>query len=96
MFWLGTTSERGSGRCVGWVQGLSLGTKGRANVWISHRNALSGSWKPRSTRGSEEHLPWHDLYDSLRETDEQTYFDLRLVCLVILSKEVVPRPVMFQ
>ena len=24
----------------------------------------------------EEQLPWHDLCDSLRETDEQTHFDL--------------------
>ena len=35
-----------------------------------------GSWKPLSPRISGKQLPWHDLYDSLRDSDEQTYFDL--------------------
>ena len=65
-----TTSERVSGQCVGWAQG-------RANVWISHRNAVVKAAGNHVRRAEvEEQLPWHDLYDSLRETDEQTYFDL--------------------
>ena len=66
-----------SGRCVGWAQGIVIGHEGRANVWISHRNAVvkAGGNHVRLAE-VEEQLPWHDLYDSLRETDEQTYFDL--------------------
>ena len=73
---MGTTSERVSGHCVGWAQGLSLGTKVVQNVWISHRNAvIKAAGSHVRLAEVEEQLPWHDLYDSLRETDEQTYFD---------------------
>ena len=72
-----TTSERVSGQCVGWTQGLIIGHEGRANVWISHRNAVvKAAGNHVRLAEVEEQLPWHDLYDSLRETDEKTYFDL--------------------
>ena len=71
------TSERVSGQCVGWAQGLSLGHEGRAIVWISHRNVVvKAAGNHVRLAEVEEQLPWHDLYDSLRETDEQTYIDL--------------------
>ena len=76
MYWR-ATSERVSGRCVGWVQGLSLGHEGRANVWISHRNAVVKAAGDHGRLAEvEAQLAWHDLHDSLRDTDEQTYFDL--------------------
>ena len=65
---VGTTSERVGGRCVGWVQGLSSGTKvGRCQrSWKTTFD--SQKWKSNS-RGMI-------FFDSLRETDEHTYFDL--------------------
>ena len=42
-----TTSERVSGQCVGWAQGLSLGTK-----VLSSQCCCGGCWKSRSTCGS--------------------------------------------
>ena len=46
-------------------------------MWISHRNAVvKAAGNHVRLAEVEEQLPWHDLYDSLRETDEQTYFDL--------------------
>ena len=64
--------ERVSGR-----PGIVIGHEGRANVWISHRNAVvKAAGNHVRLAEVEEHLPWHDLYDSLRDTDEQTYFDL--------------------
>ena len=72
---VGTTSERVSGRCVGWVQELSLGT-GLANVWISHQNAVvKAAGNHVRLAEVEEQLPWDDIHNSLRDTDEQTYFD---------------------
>ena len=63
MRWLGT--------------GIVIGHEGRANVWIIHRNAVvKAAGNHVRLAEVEEQLPWHDLYDSLRETDEQTYFDL--------------------
>ena len=57
--------------------GIVIGHEGRANVWISHRNAVvKAAGNHVRLAEAEEQLPWHDLYDSLRETDEQTYFDL--------------------
>ena len=74
---VGTTSERVGGRCVGWVQGLSVDTKVVANVRISHRDAVvKAAGNHVRLAEVEEQLPWHDLHDSLRDTDEQTYFDL--------------------
>ena len=56
---------------------IHAGHEGRANVWISHRNAaVKAAGNHVRLAEVEEQLPWHDLYDSLRETDEQTYFDL--------------------
>ena len=47
-------------------------------MWISHRNAVvKAAGNHVRLAEVEEQLPWHDLYDSLRDTDEQTYFDLR-------------------
>ena len=70
-----TTSERVSGQCVGWAQGLSLGTKVVQTCESVIAMPLSRQNHVRLAE-VEEQLPWHDLYDSLRETDEQTYFDL--------------------
>ena len=51
-------SARVSGRCVGWVQGLSSGHEGRANVWISHRNAVvKAAGETTSTRGGGKTTP---------------------------------------
>ena len=117
---VGTTSERVSGRCVGWAQGLSLGTKVvqtcgsviamplsrqlettfDSRRWkntfrgmistIPHRETDAQTdplYESPSTSSdapmtpipvADESMPnaIHDLYDSLRETDEHTYFDL--------------------
>ena len=57
--------------------GIVIKHEGRANVWISHRNAVvkaAGNYVRLAE--VDEQLPWLDLYDSLRDTDEQTYFDL--------------------
>ena len=48
-----------------WSRGLSLGTK-----------VVKAAGNNVRLAEEEEQLPWHDLYDSLRETDEQTHFDL--------------------
>ena len=72
---VGTASERVSGRCVSWVQGLSLGTK--VVQTFSHRNAVvKAAGNHVRLAEVEEQLPCHDLYDSPRATDEQTYFDV--------------------
>ena len=64
MFWRGKTTL-GPGIVIG------------HEVWISHRNAVVKAAGNHVRHAEvEEQLPWHDLYDSLRETDEQTYFDL--------------------
>ena len=55
--------------------GIVIRHEGRANVWISHRNAVvKAAGNHVRLAEVEEQLPWHDLYNSL--TDEQTYFDL--------------------
>ena len=57
--------------------GIVSGHDGRANVWIGHRNAVvEAAGNHFRLAEVEEQLPWHDLYDSLRDTDEQTHFDL--------------------
>ena len=45
-------------------------------MWIRHRSAVFKA-AGNHVRLAEvvEQLPWHDIYDSLRETDELTYFD---------------------
>ena len=57
--------------------GIVIGHEGRANVRISHRNAVvKAAGNHVRLAEVEEQLPWHYLNDSLRDTDEQTYFDL--------------------
>ena len=57
--------------------GIVIGHEGRSNVWISHRNVdVKAAGNHVLLAEVEEQLPWHDLYDSLRETREQTYLDL--------------------
>ena len=74
---VGTTSERVSGQCVGWAQGLSLTTRAVQTCGSVIGMPLSRQLETTLRLAEvEEQLPWHDLYDSLRETDEQTYFDL--------------------
>ena len=75
MCWRGN-NKRKSQWSMRWLgPGIVIGHEGRANVWISHRNAVVKAAGVRLAE-VEEQLPWHDLYDSLRDTDEQTYFDL--------------------
>ena len=77
MYWRGN-NKRKSQWSMRWLgPGIVIGHEGRANVWISHRNAVvKAAGNHVRLAEVEEQLPWHDLYDSLRETDEQTYFDL--------------------
>ena len=77
MYWRGN-NKRKSQWSMRWLGlGIVIGHEGRANVWISHRNAVvKAAGNHVRLAEVEEQLPWHDLYDSLRETDEQTYFDL--------------------
>ena len=57
--------------------GIVIGHEGLANVWISHRNAVvKAAGNHVRLAEAKEQLPWHDLYDSLRDTGEQAYFDL--------------------
>ena len=72
-----TKSAEVSGRRVGWVQESSLGTK------VLHMCGLVIAMPLSKAAGNhfrhaevEEQLPWHDLYDSLRDTEEHTHFDL--------------------
>ena len=72
-----TTSERVSGRCVGWVQELSLDMKVVQTCVLVIAIPLSRQLETTfDSRRWKSNSLWHDLYDSLRETDEQTYFDL--------------------
>ena len=77
MYWRGN-NKRKSQWSMRWSgPGIVIGHEGPANVWISHRNAVvKAAGNHVRLAEVEEQLPWHDLYDSLRETDEQTYFDL--------------------
>ena len=62
---------------VGWVQELSLGMKVVQKcglvIAMPFSRQLETTFDSRKWRSN---FPWHDLYDSLRDTDEQTYFDL--------------------
>ena len=50
---------------------IVIGHEGLANVWISHRHAVvKAAGNHVRLAEMEEQLPWHDLYDSLRDTDE--------------------------
>ena len=77
MCWRGNI-KRKSQWSMRWLgPGIVIGHEGRANVWISHRNAVDKAAGHHVRLAEvEEQLPWHDIYDSLRDTDEQTYFDL--------------------
>ena len=79
MYWRGD-NKRKSQWSMRWLgPGIVIGHEGRANVWISHRNAVvKAAGSHVRLAEVEEQLPWHDLHDSLRDTDEQTYFDLCL------------------
>ena len=77
MYWRGN-NKRKSQWSMRWLgPGIVIGHEGRANVWISHRNAVvKAAGNHVRLAEVEEQLPLHDLYDSLGETDEQIYFDL--------------------
>ena len=77
MYWRGN-NKRKSQWSMRWLgPGIVIGHEGRANTWISHRNAVvKAAGNHVRLAEVEEQLPWHDLYDSPRDTDEQTYFDL--------------------
>ena len=83
---VGTTSERVCGRCVGWAQGLSLGTKVVQTCGLVIAMPLLRQLDTRSTRKN-------DVYDSLRDT---VLCSLSAWCLVTLSMEVDPHRVMLQ
>ena len=72
-----TTSEKTQWSMRWLGPGIVVGHEGRANVWMSRRNVVvKAAGNHVRLAEVEEQLPWHDLHDSLRETDEQTYFDL--------------------
>ena len=77
MYWRGN-NKRKSQWSMRWLgPGIVMGHERRANVWISHRNAVvKAAGNHVRLAEVDEQLPWHDLYDSRRDTDEQTYFDL--------------------
>ena len=77
MYWRGN-NKRKSRWSMRWSgPGIVIGHEGRANVRISHSNAVvKAAGNHVRLAELEEQLPWHDLYDSLRDIDEQTYFDL--------------------
>ena len=77
MYWRGN-NKRKSQWSMRWSgPGIMIGHEGLANVWITHRNAVvkAAGYHVRLAE-VEEQLPWHDLYDSLRDTEKQAYFDL--------------------
>ena len=90
-----TTSERVSGQCVGWGQGLSLGTKVVQTcgsvIAMPQLETTSDSqkWKSNS-RGMIFTIPF------VKQMNRHTSISVRLVCLLILSMEVFPRQMMFQ
>ena len=62
---------------VGWVQEMSLGMKVVQTCGLVIAMPLSRQLETTfDSRKWRSNFPWHDLYDSLRDTDEQTYFDL--------------------
>ena len=77
MYWR-VNNKRKSQWSMRWLgPGIVIGHEGRANVWISHRNAVVKAARNHVRLAEvEEQLPWHDICDPLRDTDEQTYFDL--------------------
>ena len=68
MYWRGNNKRKSQ-----WLgPGIVIGHEGRANVRISHRNAVvKAAGNHVRLAEVEEQLPWH-LHDSLRDTDEQT------------------------
>ena len=88
MHWRGN-NKRKSQWSMRWLgPGIVLGHEGRANVWIGHRNpVVKAAGNHVRLAEVEEQLPRHDLHDSLRDTDEQTYFDL---CPLGVSRDPDP------
>ena len=77
MYWRRNNKRKSQWSMRSLGPGTVIGHEGRANVRISHRNAgVKAAGIHVRLAEVEEKLPWHDLYDSLRDTDEQTYFDL--------------------
>ena len=77
MYWRGNNKRKRKWSMRWLGPGIVFGHEGLANVWISHRNAVVKAAGNRVRLAEmEEQLPWHDLHDSLRDTDEQTYVDL--------------------
>ena len=92
MYWRGN-NKRKSHWSMRWLgPGIVIGHEGRANKWISHRNAVvkAAGNHVRLTE-VEEQLPWHDHYDFpfVTQMNRHTSISVRLVCLVILSIEVL-------
>ena len=77
MYWRGN-NKRKSQWSMRWLgPGIVMAHEGRANVWISHRNAVvEAAGNHGRLAEVEEQLPWHDIYDSLRGTVGQTYLAL--------------------
>ena len=97
MYWRGN-NKRKSQWSMRWLgPGIVIGHEGRAKrVDQSSQCRCQGSMENHVRLAEvEEQLPWHDLYDSLRDTDD-TLISVRLVRLVILSMKVHPHRVMLQ
>ena len=94
MFWRGN-NKRKSQWSMRWLgPGIVIGHEGRANVWISHRNAVvKAAGNHIRLAEVEEQLSWHVLYDSM---SRHTLISVRLVRLVILSMEIRPQQVMLK
>ena len=77
IYWRGNKKSK-SQWSMRWLGlGIVIGHEGLANVWTSHRNAVvKAAGNHIRLAEAEEQLPWYDLYDSLRDTSEQAYFDL--------------------
>ena len=95
---VGTTSERVSCRCVGWVQGLSLCTKDMQTYGLVIAMLLSRQleitfdlrkWK-NNFRGMISTVPF------VTQMSRHTLISVRLVRPVIPSVKVHPHPVMLQ
>ena len=94
MYWRGN-NKRKSQWSMRWLgPGIVIGHQGRANVWISHRNAVvKAAGNHVRLPEVEAQLPWHDF---VTQMSKHALISARLVRLVIVSMKVHPHRVMFQ
>ena len=93
-----TTSESVSGQCVGWAQGLSLGTRAVQTcglvIAMPLSRQLETTFDLRSWKSNSRGMIFTILF--VKQMNRHTLISVRPVCLVILSVEVLPRQAMFQ